>query len=173
MTDALAENFDASVNLTAAAAEGSNFDGGSPSVPAIAGVAQFNDLALDDAAEGYQLTAAHGDLISALSNTFDVNVLQVDRTLSLNLRKHLRAKGLLNASGPAGCEDGRKVRVQKRRANGTWKTLRNATTNNSARFSVSIPDRPGKYRALAPQIPIDLPTMICAATKSPVRTHNH
>ncbi len=68
----VAENFAGAVDLAAAAAGGSDFDGGMPSVNATGGVATFDALALDDAADGYSIGASSAGLVGATSNAFDV-----------------------------------------------------------------------------------------------------
>jgi hypothetical protein len=70
--NALAENFNSSVSLTAEALGGSNFNGGTQMAAASAGVATFAGLVLEDEADNYVLTASSAGLINGLSNTFNV-----------------------------------------------------------------------------------------------------
>jgi hypothetical protein len=73
----LAENFTGSVDLDAAATGGSNFVGGTRSVPAAAGTATFANLVLNNAADGYLASAGSAGLTSGLSNSFDVTAGQL------------------------------------------------------------------------------------------------
>ena len=68
----LAENFTSNVNLNAAAVGGSNFNGGQQTVAAVGGVAAFANLVLNDAANGYTVTASAAGLTSGISNAFNV-----------------------------------------------------------------------------------------------------
>jgi hypothetical protein len=70
--NALAENFTSNVNLNAAAAGGSNFDGGQKTVAAVAGAASFAGLVLSTPANGYTITASAAGVTSGLSNSFNV-----------------------------------------------------------------------------------------------------
>ena len=73
----VAENFSGNVNLDAAATGGSNFNGGTANVAAVAGSATFVDLVLNDAADGYTATAASAGLTSGVSNAFNVTARQL------------------------------------------------------------------------------------------------
>jgi hypothetical protein len=75
--DMLAENFTNSVSLNAAATGGSNFTSGTASLPSVAGSAKFLSLTLNDAADGYALTAAATGLTPGVSNTFRVTARQL------------------------------------------------------------------------------------------------
>ena len=68
----VAENFSGNVSLNASATGGSNFNGGTASASAVAGVASFNALALNNAANGYTVTAASTGLTGGTSNSFNV-----------------------------------------------------------------------------------------------------
>lgn len=169
----LAENFVGEITLTAAAVGGSNFVGGSPHKSATAGVADFNDLSLNEAAANYTVSAAGGSLVGAVSNEFDVAIAMVNRTLKFNLKKRLKAKGTLDAPGAARCEKDMAVQIQRKRAPGNWAKIKTATTNKNGAFNVAIPDRDGKYRAKTLEVDLESPTTICHADLSPVKDHNH
>ncbi len=68
----LAENFNGTVSLNAAATGGSNFNGGTASQSAVAGTATFNSLVLNNAANNYTVTASSTGLTSGVSNSFNV-----------------------------------------------------------------------------------------------------
>ena len=68
----MAENFSGNVSLDAIAPFGSNFVGGNKNVAAVAGVASFVGLVLNDAADNYRIAASSPGLISGVSNTFNV-----------------------------------------------------------------------------------------------------
>ena len=70
--NSLAENFTGNVDLNAAAAGGSNFNGGQQTVAAVGGVAAFANLVLNTAANGYTVTASAAGLTSGISNAFNV-----------------------------------------------------------------------------------------------------
>ena len=94
------------------------------------------------------------------------------RSVTLNLNGHLTARGVVNAAdGFAACEDGVRVKVQKRRLGGGWRTVRTTSTDGSGDYQVGIPDRPGSYRALVPREGTD--SDVCSKDKSPRRRHRH
>ena len=70
--NSVAENFSGTVSLNAAATGGSNFVGGTKNVVAVAGVATFPGLVLNDAADNYSITASSPGLTDGLSNSFNV-----------------------------------------------------------------------------------------------------
>ncbi len=75
--NALAENFNGSIAINAAAVGGSNFNAGTQNASAVAGSATLGGLALNDAANGYTITAQATGLINALSNAFNVTATQL------------------------------------------------------------------------------------------------
>ncbi len=70
--------------------------------------------------------------------------------MSLNLRRHLRAGGTVGAEEFPPCEGGATVKIQKRRANGSWATMKTLTASAFGAYGSKIPDRAGKYRAVVP-----------------------
>ena len=68
----IAENFNATVGLDAAASGGSNFTVGTASTAAAAGTATFNGLVLNNAADNYAVTASTAGPFSGISNGFNV-----------------------------------------------------------------------------------------------------
>jgi hypothetical protein len=95
------------------------------------------------------------------------------RSISLNLRKHLVARGRVSSTeDPAftDCVAGVPVKIQRRRAGG-WKTVGSTTTSDTGAYKKRIRDRAGRYRALAPKVTVD--TELCLRAVSPRRTHRH
>jgi hypothetical protein len=93
-----------------------------------------------------------------------------DRSVTLNLSKHLVAKGEVN-SGFDACESGVNVKIQRNK-NGNWKTIANDTTSNNGSYKAQIGDNEGKYRALVPKFSPDTDNR-CVKDVSPVKKHKH
>ena len=97
------------------------------------------------------------------------------RSMTLSLRKHLVARGRVSSiEDPAftDCVASVPVKVQ-RRVSGRWRTVRTTTTSSTGSFRRRIPDRPGRYRALAPPVSLGDPeTDLCFRAVSPVRRHS-
>jgi hypothetical protein len=97
------------------------------------------------------------------------------RSVTLSLRKHLVARGRVSSTeDPAftDCVASVPVKVQ-RRVSGRWRTVRTTTTSSTGSFRRRIPDRPGRYRALAPPVSLGDPeTDLCFRAVSPVRTRS-
>lgn len=95
------------------------------------------------------------------------------RSVSLSLKRHLKAKGkvsLIN-DGPGTCFKQVRVRIQKRIGN-KWKTVGSDKTNSDGGYSEGLTDKTAKYRAVAPRTKLS-DTSICAKAVSKVRTHSH
>lgn len=74
-----------------------------------------------------------------------------DRAVTLVLRRALVAKGKVSAEGDyADCFQDVAVRIQ-RRSEGTWRTIARTATSPEGTYRAKLRDRPGRYRALAPQ----------------------
>ncbi len=93
-----------------------------------------------------------------------------DRSVTLDLSKHLVAKGEVN-SGFDACESGVDVKIQRNK-NGNWKTIANDTTSNNGSYKAQIGDNEGKYRALVPKFSPDTDNR-CVKDVSPVKKHKH
>ena len=73
------------------------------------------------------------------------------RSLSLNLNKHLVASGTVTvADGFNGCAQNVTVKIS-RKVSGVFKVISSAVTNLAGSFRKAIPDRPGTYRAKVAQ----------------------
>lgn len=91
--------------------------------------------------------------------------VEVERAVSLQLRKHLRAKGAVTAAEPA-CFDSVPVVIKR---NGS--KVKSTTTAPDGTYSVRLKDRPGRYQAIAKQVGIDGGT--CLKAVSEVKRHKH
>jgi large repetitive protein len=72
------------------------------------------------------------------------------RSISISLRRHLVVRGTVSAGGFGACADDALVRI-RRFADGAWRTIATTHTNDDGFYRVRVPDRPGRYRALAPR----------------------
>src|SRR5918994_1858609 len=81
------------------------------------------------------------------------------RTITLSLRGHLAARGVVTveAGGPTTCVAGVPVKIQ-RRSGGSWQTVGSTTTTDTGAYRKRIRDRTGRYRSLAPQITVGTDT---------------
>lgn len=84
---------------------------------------------------------------------------------SFDLRRHLIGIGTLT-SDAAACTAGVAVKLQKRTSSG-WKTLKTTSTGEDGSFRAALPDRPGRYRALAPG------SKLCLRATSAILRHQH
>jgi hypothetical protein len=101
------------------------------------------------------------------SNSFTVQKAFHDRSVSLELRRHLVARGFVNAEGGfAACYQNVAVSIQ-RKVEGIWRTIRSTLTDSSGFYRRFIPDREGRYRALVQRV--ELTNDICGRAVSPVR----
>jgi hypothetical protein len=81
------------------------------------------------------------------------------RSITLSLRRHLVARGVVSveAGGPTTCVASVAVKIQ-RRSGGRWRTIANTTTNDSGAYKKRIRDRAGRYRSLAPEVTVGTDT---------------
>jgi IPT/TIG domain-containing protein len=97
------------------------------------------------------------------------------RSVSLTLKRHLVARGTVSLTDSADttteCFAGVPVKIQ-RRASGHWKNVGSTTTNDNGVYKKRIKDKAGRYRALAPKVPLTAPDF-CSKAKSPTRKHSH
>jgi IPT/TIG domain len=95
------------------------------------------------------------------------------RSVTLSLKRHLVAKGVVSAGdGFTACVASVPVKIQ-RKTSGGWKGVGSTTTTSSGSYSKKIKDKPGKYRAKAPKVTLNSGVDICSGAKSPVRKHTH
>jgi hypothetical protein len=100
-------------------------------------------------------------------------VVTSERSISLTLRRHLKAKGTLSLvdGGPNKCVIAAPVKVQKKTSTG-WKKVGSGTTDGVGAFKVVIPDKPGTYRAVAAKLTFN-DSNVCAKATSLSRKHSH
>jgi large repetitive protein len=72
------------------------------------------------------------------------------RSISISLRRHLVVRGTVSAGGFDACAEDALVRI-RRFADGAWRTIATTHTNDDGFYRTRVPDRPGRYRALAPR----------------------
>jgi large repetitive protein len=72
------------------------------------------------------------------------------RSISISLRRHLVVRGTVSAGGFDACAEDALVRI-RRFVDGAWRTIATTHTNDDGFYRVRVPDRPGRYRALAPR----------------------
>jgi uncharacterized protein (TIGR03437 family) len=95
------------------------------------------------------------------------------RSVTLSLKKHLRAKGVVTVGdGFTACTASVPVKIQ-RRVSGNWKSVGSTTTDASGSYSKKIKDKPGKYRAKAPKVVLNNGVDVCLGDSSPARRHKH
>lgn len=87
--------------------------------------------------------------------------------MGLRLSRHLIASGRVLDST---CGQGRSIRVERRSRAG-WVVLRTDVTNNNGYYRVRLPERAGRYRAVAPRL--DTPEYRCLRGESQVIRHRH
>jgi IPT/TIG domain len=109
------------------------------------------------------------------STNFTVTVVVVHpRAITLNLVRHLVARGTVTATdGFAACTSGVTVKIQRRRADGTWRTVETDQTNDVGGYRERIPDRVGRYRAVAVRVSLNAGADLCARDRSPTVRHRH
>jgi hypothetical protein len=59
-------------------------------------------------------------------------------------------RGTVSAGGFDACAEDSLVRI-RRFADGAWRTIATTHTNDDGFYRIRVPDRPGRYRALAPR----------------------
>jgi IPT/TIG domain len=95
------------------------------------------------------------------------------RTVTLSLKRHLVAKGVVNVGDTfTSCEAGVPVKIQ-RKTSGGWKNVGSATTTASGSYSKKLKDKTGKYRAQVKKFTPNAGVDICSKATSPVRRHKH
>jgi len=109
------------------------------------------------------------------STNFTVTVVVVHpRAITLSLVRHLIARGTVTATdGFAACMSDVRVKIQRRRADGSWRTVETDQTNDFGGYRERIPDRVGLYRAVAVRESLNAGADICARDRSPTVRHRH
>jgi hypothetical protein len=95
------------------------------------------------------------------------------RSVTLSLKKHLVAKGVVNVGDTfTACEASVPVKIQ-RKTSGGWKNVGSTTTTASGSYSKRIKDKTGKYRAQVKKLTLNSGTDVCKKATSSVRKHKH
>jgi large repetitive protein len=112
-----------------------------------------------------------GGTISSAAN-FTVSIPH-SRSVTLSLKKHLVAKGVVNVGdGFTACEASVPVKIQ-RKTSGGWNNVGSATTTASGSYSKKLKDKTGKYRAQVKKFTPNAGVDVCSKATSPVRKHTH
>ncbi len=91
------------------------------------------------------------------------------RSITLSLRKHLVARGVVSVGdGFTACAASVPVKIQ-RRVSGHWKAVGSTTTTSTGAYKKRIRDRVGKYRARATRVALNAGADVCSRATSPVR----
>jgi hypothetical protein len=91
------------------------------------------------------------------------------RSVTLKLKKHLVAKGVVSVGdGFTACTASVPVKIQ-RRVSGHWKNVGSTSTSATGSYKKKIKDKPGKYRAKAPKVALNAGVDVCLKATSPVR----
>jgi hypothetical protein len=95
------------------------------------------------------------------------------RSITLSLRKHLVARGMVSVGDAfTACAASVPVKIQ-RRVSGHWKTVGSTTTTSTGAYKKRIRDRAGRYRARAARVSLNSGADVCSRAVSPVRRHRH
>jgi hypothetical protein len=104
------------------------------------------------------------------SASFTVTGKKHSRSVSLQLARHLVARGQVTATdGFSACEQSVPVKIQ-RRSGGRWRTVAGTLTRQDGSYRVRFRDRSGKYRARATGIHLASGD-VCGRATSGVRRH--
>jgi hypothetical protein len=93
----------------------------------------------------------------------------IERSVDLVLRRHLRGVGSIVAAD-ASCRSAVPVLIE-RKTNDAWIEIASTTTDADGAFTVRLPDRSGRYRAIAPEV--NDGEKPCHGAVSPVVRHRH
>jgi hypothetical protein len=106
------------------------------------------------------------------STNFTVIVVH-PRTITLDLRRHLIATGLVGVNdGFSACASNVPIKIQRLR-NGTWRTIDSTQTESGGVYREHIADRVGRYRAIAKRVELIIGGHACARDRSPTERHSH
>lgn len=105
------------------------------------------------------------------TTNFTVVSVDRDRSIALNLRRHLLARGRV-ISDFEGCVSDVAVRVQRLLPDASWKNAGLGTTNENGGFRIGLRDKEGTYRALVTEQAIG-DADVCLAAESNRDRHAH
>ena len=119
------------------------------------------------------VTTPTGTGTSSTNFTVTMGAVRHDRTITLQLRRHLVARGEVDvADGFGDCASDVTVKIQRLR-NGTWRTIDSDQTNDDGVYRERVPDRVGRYRAVAVREELNAGADVCLRDRSPARRHHH
>ena len=95
---------------------------------------------------------------------------RIGRTVSLTLRRHLVARGVVSSSGPA-CRSASVVSIQRRTSSG-WRRIKRVAPASDGGYRTSLRDRRGRYRARVAAAVLPNGDR-CIADTSKVQIHRH
>jgi hypothetical protein len=96
-----------------------------------------------------------------------------DRTITLDLRRHLVARGIVTVNdGFGACASTVPVKIQRLRS-GTWRTIDTTQTDTAGTYRERIRDRVGVYRAVAKRVELNTGADVCVRDRSPRERHTH
>jgi hypothetical protein len=93
------------------------------------------------------------------------------RSVTLRMVSSLVARGVVSDDVFTDCAASVPVKIQ-RRVSGEWTTVRTTTTSPTGSYRRRIPDKGGRYRAMAPKFPSGSVLTPCYRVISPVRTRS-
>jgi hypothetical protein len=130
-------------------------------------VSTFNDIV----GEGAVLSAVLFYVPPPGTHADCFDAIEISRSVTLHEVRSLVARGAVSAdNGYTACAASVPVKIQRRVA-GEWNTVRTTTTSPTGSYSRRIPDKAGRYRAMAPKIFLFGPSS-CLRAISPVRTRS-
>jgi IPT/TIG domain len=115
-----------------------------------------------------KVTTPNGSATSATNFVVGV-VTKHSRSVTLKLKQHLVAKGVVRAGGAfTACAASVPVKIQRKSSSG-WNNVGSTTTDASGSYKKKIKDKAGKYRVKAPKVTLNAGADICLAGTSPIR----
>ena len=118
------------------------------------------------------VTTPGGTATSATDFTVTA-VTRHHRSMTLALREQLIASGVVTVGdGFNACRSHVTVKIQ-RLNNGVWKTVGSDQTTSAGKYSKSLEDKSGKYRAIAKKKVLNGGNDVCMAFTSPTVRHHH
>lgn len=119
------------------------------------------------------VTTPGGTATSATDFTVTTPAESHKRSVTLNLKRHLVATGVVTAGdGFTQCESGVTVKIQRRRG-GRWRTVGQDETSGTGRYREELRDRVGVYRAVAVREEVNGGADVCERARSPRVRHRH
>jgi hypothetical protein len=116
---------------------------------------------------------AQNPLGTGTSATSFTVVVKHARSVSLELRKHLIARGVVSvADGFTACRSDVTVKIQRLK-NGVWKTIGTDETTGNGKYKEVLKDKTGKYRAIAKKEVLNSGADVCLADTSSPANHHH